>query len=580
MNDEYDSLIKNNNWSFIPRPAYANIVRCMWLFRHKVLADGTLIRYKARLVANGSTQLSSIDVDETFIPCKYAINILERAHMAGCNLSRTPVDTESKLGDDGDPISDLTLYQSLAGSLQYLTFTRHDISYAVQQYRRTKHIEIDIHSIHDLAATGEAICDDQEDSLTTAMMLLARTITQCYSTPTNNRLRTSLSTRNQAIIQADHVDIQSKNVRNSGRGFEIAGIIRQTKYIYSDNIIVGINIDDLTIEQYLRLTSENQTPSMVKKVDDMTINEYMEYKERMKRQYSRSSGSYFPTYSSHNTTIKYPSTANFNVIQSNIKFSYDSEDMELDKEVEYTTDEESGTSKHEALDPTHANDARSLDEELSSEEDLDEWLKGELEKHMKVDLKNSSKDMEDTINDDNLTSNLPNQSPLVELNPGGFLLPFTIGIYSSYAMANIDASNNAMPRSIFEEEELWRSEDEKTDYEPPFVDIKTFEVIKYSFKRGHSFICITKHDDDAFPLGRVNGARFKAMIRKELKDKVASFRYSDTTHLSRSVKVLKLKNFKKDATLKLFKNGMSMSVQKSQVHKMAKLQDGVEIVLG
>ncbi|GJU14889.1 hypothetical protein Tco_1142855 [Tanacetum coccineum] len=61
---------------------------------------------------------------------------------------------------------------------------------------------------------------------------------------------------------------------------------------------------------------------------------------------------------------------------------------------------------------------------------------------------------------------------------------------------------------------------------------------------------------------------------------VPDFRYSDTTHLSRSVKVLKLKNFKKDATLKLFKNGMSMSVQKSQVHKMAKLQDGVEIVLG
>ncbi|GKA80686.1 hypothetical protein Tco_0787378 [Tanacetum coccineum] len=46
------------------------------------------------------------------------------------------------------------------------------------------------------------------------------------------------------------------------------------------------------------------------------------------------------------------------------------------------------------------------------------------------------------------------------------------------------------------------------------------------------------------------------------------------------VKVLKLKNFKKDATLKLFKNGMSMSVQKSQVHKVAKLQVGVEIMLG
>nr|GEU48683.1 hypothetical protein [Tanacetum cinerariifolium] len=70
-----------------------------------------------------------------------------------------------------------------------------------------------------------------------------------------------------------------------------------------------------------------------------------------------------------------------------------------------------------------------------------------------------------------------------------------------------------------EEEEPWRSGDEKTNYEPPFVNVKTFEVKKYSFKRGQSFICITKQDDDALPLGRVNGARFKAMIRKELKDK-------------------------------------------------------------
>ncbi|GJU76140.1 ribonuclease H-like domain-containing protein [Tanacetum coccineum] len=40
----------------------------MWLFRHKYNADGTLSRYKARLVANGSTQLAGIDVDETFSP--------------------------------------------------------------------------------------------------------------------------------------------------------------------------------------------------------------------------------------------------------------------------------------------------------------------------------------------------------------------------------------------------------------------------------------------------------------------------------------------------------------------------------
>ncbi|GKD21358.1 ribonuclease H-like domain-containing protein [Tanacetum coccineum] len=64
---------------------------------------------------------------------KYAIEILKRAHMNTCNPCRTPVDTEYKLSDDGDSVSDLTLYHNLAGSLQYLTFTPPNISYAVQQ---------------------------------------------------------------------------------------------------------------------------------------------------------------------------------------------------------------------------------------------------------------------------------------------------------------------------------------------------------------------------------------------------------------------------------------------------------------
>ncbi|GJV81893.1 ribonuclease H-like domain-containing protein [Tanacetum coccineum] len=55
------------------------------------------------------------------------------ARMVGCNSFRTPVDTESKLGDGGTLVVDPTLYRSLAGSLQYLTFTRSDITYVVQQ---------------------------------------------------------------------------------------------------------------------------------------------------------------------------------------------------------------------------------------------------------------------------------------------------------------------------------------------------------------------------------------------------------------------------------------------------------------
>ncbi|GJV59700.1 ribonuclease H-like domain-containing protein [Tanacetum coccineum] len=242
MRDEYTALIKNKTWTLVPRPPDTNIVRCMWLLRHKYLADGTLSRYKARLVANGSTQLEGVDVDDTFSPVvkpgtirtvlslatsrhwlihqldvknaflhgdlsetvymyqppgfwdsihpdytcllqrslyglkqnprawfqRFAsyitwvgfshsrssfesllqqiiislhhefamtdlVEILDRAHMVNCNPSRTPIDTESKLGSDGDLVSDPTLYQSIAGSLQYLTFTRPDNSYVVQQ---------------------------------------------------------------------------------------------------------------------------------------------------------------------------------------------------------------------------------------------------------------------------------------------------------------------------------------------------------------------------------------------------------------------------------------------------------------
>ncbi|GJZ54752.1 ribonuclease H-like domain-containing protein [Tanacetum coccineum] len=52
--------------------------------------------------------------------------------MLNCNPTRTPADTESKLGPEGASIFDPTLYQSLAGGLQYLTFTRPDLSYVVQ----------------------------------------------------------------------------------------------------------------------------------------------------------------------------------------------------------------------------------------------------------------------------------------------------------------------------------------------------------------------------------------------------------------------------------------------------------------
>jgi hypothetical protein len=54
--------------------------------------------------------------------------------MVDCKPCDTLVDISSKLsGDIDDLVSDPTHYRSLASALQYLTFTRSDISYAVQQ---------------------------------------------------------------------------------------------------------------------------------------------------------------------------------------------------------------------------------------------------------------------------------------------------------------------------------------------------------------------------------------------------------------------------------------------------------------
>jgi hypothetical protein len=65
---------------------------------------------------------------------QYTLDILGRHGMSDCKPCSTPVDTCAKVSAAaGSPVADPTAYRSLAGALQYLTFTRPDIAYAVQQ---------------------------------------------------------------------------------------------------------------------------------------------------------------------------------------------------------------------------------------------------------------------------------------------------------------------------------------------------------------------------------------------------------------------------------------------------------------
>ncbi|GJT16569.1 ribonuclease H-like domain-containing protein [Tanacetum coccineum] len=138
MYDEYNALVKNGTWLLVPRPA--------------------------RLVANGSSQQLGVDFDETFRPVVKPATIrtvlsldvsrsssallqqiidslhneFDMTDLGALNyflgISANRNSTESKLGPDGVPVQDPTLYRSLAGGLQYLTFTHPDLSYAVQLY--------------------------------------------------------------------------------------------------------------------------------------------------------------------------------------------------------------------------------------------------------------------------------------------------------------------------------------------------------------------------------------------------------------------------------------------------------------
>jgi hypothetical protein len=65
---------------------------------------------------------------------QYTQDLIQRADMAECHSTMTPVDTRAKLSASDDaPVVDASLYQSLASALHYLTLTCPDLAYTVQQ---------------------------------------------------------------------------------------------------------------------------------------------------------------------------------------------------------------------------------------------------------------------------------------------------------------------------------------------------------------------------------------------------------------------------------------------------------------
>ncbi|KAJ9565972.1 hypothetical protein OSB04_001938 [Centaurea solstitialis] len=68
MQEELAEFIRNNVCLLVPRPRKHTIIGSKWIFMNKLDEVGTIIRNKARLVAQGYRQEEGIDYDETFAP--------------------------------------------------------------------------------------------------------------------------------------------------------------------------------------------------------------------------------------------------------------------------------------------------------------------------------------------------------------------------------------------------------------------------------------------------------------------------------------------------------------------------------
>ncbi|GJS27413.1 hypothetical protein Tco_0488033 [Tanacetum coccineum] len=309
---------------------------------------------------------------------------------------------------------------------------------------------------------------------------MTMTIVTCRSRISNTLIRNDrLGGRMRAFEQ----ETQDLNVE-----------IKQMKELKARNMMGEVNIDTLTIEQYLMFTQGNQAPGMVKTefgrmmekdIENMTIAEYMEYEAEMVWGYAHHSGD-----SKINAYYDLPPLLPcFKPIQPHTKDRYEP----LEEDTNYVSEDESETGEQRMINDTNGNKPftpkpQPKDGGLSSDENIDEWLKTEMEKHMCGQDKENEEDALIAIlkslvgeckavhtnkgaqtktysngtnevqgvsfvaddEEGDISRALPCQLPPKELNPGSFTLPCTIGSIYLYVMANLGASVNVMPKSIFE----------------------------------------------------------------------------------------------------------------------------------
>ena len=66
MQQEYDVWLKNHTWDLVSLPPNRQAIGCKWVYRVKENVDGSINRFKARLVVKGFHLVHGFDFHETF----------------------------------------------------------------------------------------------------------------------------------------------------------------------------------------------------------------------------------------------------------------------------------------------------------------------------------------------------------------------------------------------------------------------------------------------------------------------------------------------------------------------------------
>ncbi|KAG6485405.1 hypothetical protein ZIOFF_053942 [Zingiber officinale] len=152
MKEEMDALQKNQTWDLVLKPTEVQPVSCKWVFRIKRKDDGSIDRFKARLVARASEADSSLFIKKrqgliviillymddiiltgsNYAEFNYAKRLIEKFGLIDGKKWSTPLDVSARLRrDEGTCLSDPRPFRALMGSLIYLTIIRPDIAFSV-----------------------------------------------------------------------------------------------------------------------------------------------------------------------------------------------------------------------------------------------------------------------------------------------------------------------------------------------------------------------------------------------------------------------------------------------------------------